>query len=251
MPTIAIFDSGLGSLSIISQVQRKTGSHVVYFADQKSYPYGTKSPKELGRIINLTIKKLRTRFEPDLIVVASNTPSLLLNPKRNASVLWVYPPLQAAVKKTSTKTIAVLATRSAVNSKRLQDYINQNVPDRIKVVKIDASGLVDLVESGKFVTKKELCVKKIKRDLRPITEEGADVATLSSTHLPFLLPMLKKSFPRVTFLDPAESVADEAARRVGDKGKARSTLEIFASGSPKKFEKKLEKIGITKRVQKL
>ena len=41
---IVVFDSGLGSLSIIKEIQKNMKTDIVYFADQKNYPYG-KNPR--------------------------------------------------------------------------------------------------------------------------------------------------------------------------------------------------------------
>src|SRR5207245_1845316 len=78
-------------------------------------------------------------------------------------VIGVFPPLKGACKKTKTGTIAILATKSVVKSKALQRYIKKNVPDKIKVIKLNAYGLVDLVESGMFMDKKQSCKKTIKK----------------------------------------------------------------------------------------
>ncbi|MCH8834298.1 MAG: glutamate racemase, partial [Thaumarchaeota archaeon] len=43
MAKIAIFDSGFGSLSIIRAIQKTTKSEIIYFADQKNFPYGKKT----------------------------------------------------------------------------------------------------------------------------------------------------------------------------------------------------------------
>lgn len=251
MAKIAVFDSGFGSLSVIKPIQKKFKSEIIYFADQDSFPYGTKSTGELRKIVESTIKKLKEKFEPDLIVVASNTPSLLLNPERQKRVLGIYPPLKDAVKKTRTKTMAVLVTRSVVESKELQNYIKQQVPIGIKVIKIDASSLVDLVESGKFISEKEFCKKKIRNILQPIQKENVDVATLSSTHLPFLLPMLKQVFPNITFIDPANCLANKVSLLLKNKKSDTRKLKIFASGDIKVFQEKLQKIGIKNKVSKL
>ena len=40
MAKIAVFDSGFGSLSIIKPIQQAIKSDIVYFADQKNFPYG-------------------------------------------------------------------------------------------------------------------------------------------------------------------------------------------------------------------
>ncbi|HXX05648.1 MAG TPA: glutamate racemase, partial [Candidatus Bathyarchaeia archaeon] len=185
MPKIAIFDSGLGSLSIIRPLQKKIRAEIIYFADQDNFPYGTKSILQLKKIINATIKKLQKKFEPDVVVVGSNTPSLLLGIPTRLKIVGVYPPLYEASKITKTKTIAVLATESVVKSKKLTNYIKKKVPNTIKTIKINASPLIELVESEKFISKKLYCNKKIKQTLKPLLSEKADVAILSSTHLPF------------------------------------------------------------------
>ena len=248
MSRIVVFDSGLGSLSIIKPIQKKIKTEIIYFADQDNFPYGTKSTSKLRKIIKSTIKKLEKKFDPDLIVIASNTPSLLLNPKKQSKVLGVYPPLEDAVEKTITDSIAILATESVVESKELQNYIKKQVPKRIRVIRINASSLVELVESGKFISKKEFCKKQIRAILQPIQKERIDIATLSSTHLPFLLPMLKEVFPNVTFLDPANAVADKVATLLDGKKSTTYKLKIFASGNTTTFQKKLQKLRIKNKV---
>jgi glutamate racemase len=248
VPKIAVFDSGLGSLPIIKSIKKKIRAEIIYFADQDNFPYGTKSTSKLRKIIKSTIRKLEEKFEPDLIVVASNTPSLLLNSKKRSNVLGVYPPLKDAAKKTITNSIAILATKSVVESKELQNYIKKQVPKGIRVTKINASPLVELVESGKFIFKKEFCKKKIRASLQPIQKERVDVATLSSTHLPFLLPMLEEIFPNVTFLDPAGAIADKVATLLDGRRSSTHKLKIFASGNTTTFQKKLQKLGIKNKV---
>ena len=78
MAKIIVFDSGLGSLSIIKPIQQAIKSDIVYFADQKNFPYGKKSSSQLTKIITKTVNMLKEKFRPDLIVIGSNTPSLLV-----------------------------------------------------------------------------------------------------------------------------------------------------------------------------
>ena len=42
MAKIIVFDSGFGSLSIIKPIQKTMKSDIIYFADQKNFPYGKK-----------------------------------------------------------------------------------------------------------------------------------------------------------------------------------------------------------------
>jgi len=247
VPKIAVFDSGLGSLSIIEPIRKKIRSEIIYFADQVHYPYGTKSRANLEKIIKSTIAKLQEKFHPDIIIIGSNTPSVLLDITKYTKVIGVFPPLKEASKKTKTGFIVILATKSVVESNILRRYIKNNIPDKIKVIKLNASPLVDLVESGKFIFEKEFCKKTIKKILEPALNK-ADIVALSSTHLPFLLPILKESFPNVTFLDPAEALTNQVAKLLKGKKSKRKTLKIFASGDIKVFQKRLRKIGIKNKV---
>lgn len=247
MPKIVIFDSGLGSLSVIKPIRKKINAEVIYFADQVNYPYGTKSSSQLDKIIKSTIEKLQEKFDPDIMVVGSNTPSLLLDIEKKNKIIGVFPPLKEAVSKTKTRRIGIFATKSVVKSKSLDKYIKKNISSKIQVTKINASPLVDLVESGKFLTKKQVSKNIIKKFLTPYVENNIDVFTLSSTHLPFLLPILKELFPFVLFLDPAYSVSQHISKILKYK-KSKNSLKIYASGNIEKFHKKLIKIGIKNKV---
>ena len=98
---------------------------IVYFADQKNYPYGNKSQAQIASIIKKTINMLEEKFTPDVIVVASNTPSLMLN-LQTGKIIDVKPPLKLAQKKSKSKKIGILATKASVNSKGLENYVKEN-----------------------------------------------------------------------------------------------------------------------------
>ena len=92
-----MFDSGFGSLSIIKPIQQAVKSDIVYFADQKNFPYGKKSKLELTKIITKTVNMLKGKFKPDLIVIGSNTPSLLVEINKK-NIVKVLPPIKKASK---------------------------------------------------------------------------------------------------------------------------------------------------------
>jgi len=250
MTKIVVFDSGMGSLSVIKPIQKRVKSEIIYFADQKNYPYGTKTIPQLDKIIKSTISKLQEKFSPDVIVVGSNTPSLLLHIEKKDKILGVHPPLKEAASKTRSGKIGILATRSVVKSKTLDTYIKKNIPNKIHVTKINATPLVDLVESGRFISQKQLSKDTIQKIIKPHVEDNIDVFTLSSTHLPFLVPILKELFPGITFLDPADTVAKRVAKISKHKSK-KSRLKIYASGNISTFQKQLQKIGIKNKVNSL
>jgi len=250
MVKIAVFDSGLGSLSIIKSIQKICKSEIIYFADQKNFPYGKKSKRQLEKIIKKTIKLLEEKFSPDLIVMASNTPTLMIN-VTTRKIIGVDPPIKEAMKLSKTKNVAILGTKSAISSKGLSNYIkNSCLSKNEKVFKINASVLVDLVESNMFMIDKKYCKKIIKNILEDeFSNKNIDVATLSSTHLSFLKYLLNSEFPQIQFIDPADNVAKMVLKKIKKNRVKRNTLKIFTSGNVRNFEMKLRKIGIRNKIK--
>lgn len=247
MAKIAVFDSGLGSLSIIKAIQKICKSDIIYFADQKNFPYGKKSKKQLEIIINQTIKLLEENFSPDLIVMASNTPSLMVK-TANRKIIRVNPPIREAMLLSKTKNIAILGTQSAIKSKSLSSYIKKfNFSKNKKVYKVNSSVLVNLVESNKFITDKTYCKKVIRKILSDVFANKIDVATLSSTHLSFLKSLLSSEFPHVRFVDPANIVAEKVLTHIKKESK-KNTIKIFTSGNVELFQKNLHDLGIRNKV---
>lgn len=253
MGRIVVFDSGLGSLSIIQAIRKVTKAETIYFADQKHYPYGTKNTKELRKIIESTIQSLQKRFNPDVIVVGSNTPTILFPDLFvNEAIVGVTPPLEAAIKRTKTKSIAILGTMATIKSKELDNHVSRKIPTNVLVTKIDATELIDLVESGKFLNNSQLCKNKIKNVLSAtFSSKKVDVATLSSTHLPFLSLMLQEMFPRILFLDPAVSVAKQIIKKKNFRSMKRNTLTIFTSGDTNKLENNLRMLKFKNKIHHL
>ena len=250
MVKIVVFDSGLGSLSVIRQIQRQIKCDIVYFADTKNFPYGRKSIREIKAIAENTVSRLESLFKPELIIVGSNTLSLAMGPQ-SGNVLTVLPPLREASEITKSGTIGIMATESIVKSRLLDEYIRYSKTGSIKIIKINASDLVELVESGKFYSDPVLCGNIIRKILGPIfADSDIDVATLSSTHLPFLLKFLKEIFPDVIFVDPSVSLAERLGKKYAGTSK-KNSLQIFTSGDTHALEEKLGHVGIKSKISGL
>ena len=147
MARIAVFDSGLGSLSIIKSIQKVCKTEIIYFADQENFPYGKKTKKQLEKIIKKSIELLEKKFNPELIVIGSNTPTIMLE-ITNKKIIGVNPPIKEAAEKSNSNNIAILATETVVKSKNLSEYIKKcKISKKIKIHKINASNLVQIVES--------------------------------------------------------------------------------------------------------
>jgi len=249
---VAVFDSGLGSLSLVGPLMRATRGEVIYLADRRSYPYGAMRAARLGEAVRRSIAALRARFSPDAIVVGSNTPSLLVPEVLGGRTVGVLPPVREAAEASRTRSIAVLATRSAARSAALARHIERETAGRrCDVARIDASALVDIAERTMFLTQRPRCVTAIRDTLhRTFERRSVDAATLSSTHLSLLLPLLRRTMPHVAFVDPAASVAARVARIVGA-ARGPATLSVYTTAGPARLAADLARLGMPHKVSAL
>lgn len=214
---IAIFDSGVGSYSIVRVIRKLLPKeNIIYLADRASFPYGGKTHEEMKQIVLSSINFLEKNYQPKVIVIASNTPSIqVLDEVKNLvkiSLVGVFPPVEQAAKISRTKHIAILATKNAVESQEIDAFIKKlHLARNIKIHKVNASPMVSLVESGIFQSDKKETEKTIKATIDTVLQIDSeiDVMTLSSTHLPFLLDYLTNLYPAIKFLDPAEDLAEQ------------------------------------------
>ena len=204
--------------------------NIVYLADRVSFPYGTKTHDELKENILSRINWLKKKYNPKLILIASNTPSIQaldeIKPLVTTPLIGVYPPVEKAAAVTNTKFIGILATKGTVESPEIDRFIlKKNLTKVIKFIKIDASNLVSLVEPGTFQQDKKTTEEVIKKTLNLVLElnPNIDVMTLSSTHLPFLKDYLERLYPNTTFLDPAEDVSQEIKKFLKEKNLLNNT----------------------------
>ena len=148
---VAVFDSGIGSLSIIRELRREIPyEDLLYFADRVHFPYGAKSHSQLHEIIVNTINYLK-RYNPKLVVVASSTPSVqVLDEVRRTitdiSIIGVRPPLKEAARLTKKKHIGIMATEGMIRSKEFENQIRREVPQHILVTRFNASPIIELIE---------------------------------------------------------------------------------------------------------
>jgi glutamate racemase len=257
---VVVFDSGIGSLSIIRELKREIPyEDLLYFADRVHFPYGTKSHSELREIVVNTINYLK-RYKPKLVVVASNTPSVqVLDEVRrritDISVIGVRPPLKEAARLTKKKHIGIMATEGMIRSREFENQIRREVPQHILVTKFNASPIIDLIEQGVHLENERRTFDVISRVLGDSVDKKIDVITLSSTHLPFVKRYLNSLLPAARFIDPAQIVAKDVRKFLAfyrmTKKSGRSNLRILVSDGKPEFERSIRAMGVREPVEEV
>ncbi len=146
---IAIIDSGIGGLTIFNQyIQRFTG--ITYLADNKYFPYGTKTDSELINIIDRIIYYF-LHHDYELVILACNTASLIyekyLKYKYHAQVISIIDStINDLYGITPLNQVGIIATNQVVSRNIYTDLILKKFTT--KTTNLPASELVTLCEEN-------------------------------------------------------------------------------------------------------
>lgn len=190
---IGVFDSGLGGLSVLLEIERQLPQEdLIYVADSAHAPYGAKTAHYIAeRCIKISDFLLSQNVK--LIVVACNTATAyaveVLRQHLVLPVIGLEPAVKPAAKLTQNGKIGVLATRQTANSTRLQRLID-TYAQQAQVFVQACPGLVEHVEQGDFNSTE---LKQLLSEyLEPLQAQGVDTLVLGCTHYPFLRATLSE-----------------------------------------------------------
>lgn len=188
MPSIGIFDSGVGGLTVLRALRAQyPQANFVYLGDTARVPYGTKSEETISRYAHNAANYLIDRGCSS-IVIACNTASAYaadsLRRDLDVPVIDVIEPLAHYVATQDYQRVLILGTPSTVKSKA---YVHAIARQNAEVqVTQQACGLfVPLVEEG--WTDGPIVDAVVDRYLQPAFADGApDIIVLGCTHYPML-----------------------------------------------------------------
>lgn len=148
---VAVLDSGIGGLPYLSWIQEHLPQEsLLYLADRKNFPYGTKTPDQVRALGRTLVASLVEREDPKVLVVACNTLTVqaldLLRAEFPLPIIGVVPAVKTAAEVTANGHIGVLATKSTIESPYLTKLID-DFCDGTEVLKLAASDIVDHVEN--------------------------------------------------------------------------------------------------------
>jgi glutamate racemase len=218
-PTIAVFDSGLGGLTVFSEVIKELpNAGYVYCADDLYFPYGDLDEATLSERVPAVIRSLEERYHPDLIVVACNTAStvvlLALRERFDMPFVGTVPAVKPAAALSRSKLISVLGTESTVQRAYTRALIRDFAAD-CEVTLVGSSSLAAVAEAS--LRGEAVDAAQLRAEIAPcfVEKDGrhTDVVVLGCTHFPLLKSNLVELAPwPVEWLDPAPAIA----RRVAD-----------------------------------
>jgi glutamate racemase len=216
---IAVFDSGLGGLTVVRALRRRLpGETIAYFGDTARLPYGSKSPQTVHRFARQCLQFMM-QLRPRLMVVACNTVSALaltdLQQEFTIPVIGVLEPGAAAAVSAARAApnapaapaaVGLIATESTIASNAYPQAIRRR-DDRLHVLARACPLLVPLIEEGREPD--DPIVQMVLKDyLRPFQDLPIAALILGCTHYPIFAPAIAAALPpTVALIDSAEATA--------------------------------------------
>jgi len=209
---IAVFDSGVGGLTVLSELRRRLPAEsTIYLGDNARTPYGPRSREEVRRYTAECVGWLLDR-DVKLLLLACNTATAqaldLVREMAAVPVLGVVRPGAVAVAAaTRTRHVGVIATVGTVASEAYPRAIGEADP-RTRVAQQACPDLVPLVEAGTLEgPAAEQAVGGYLGDLFA-TDGQIDTLLLGCTHYPLLRPLIERvAGPAVSVVDSAFTAA--------------------------------------------
>ena len=208
---IGIFDSGLGGLTVLKQLQEQfPNESFIYIGDTAHLPYGNKSATTIINCSELICDYLVTQ-NVKLIIIACNTVSSLalkaIKKKFTLPIIDVITPVRHIVKKTPTiHKIGVIGTYNTIQSKAYYKTL-KNANQNLQIFEQTCPLFVPIIEEG--LQDDLIADLAIKKYLDSLITNNIELLILGCTHYPLLMRSIAKHIPNnIKILDSASATAD-------------------------------------------
>ncbi|MEE2776227.1 MAG: glutamate racemase [Acidobacteriota bacterium] len=211
MPSIGVFDSGVGGLTVVRALRRRLPAEsFLYLGDTARLPYGTKSARTVARYTERNVSHLVDRGVKAIVVACNSASATGLAHLDSPVPVWgvIEPGARTAAERCAT-SVGVIATEATVRSGVYERAIMAHRP-KLEVTSRACPLFVPLVEEGWEADGVAEAVAR--RYLTPLVRRGIDTLVLGCTHYPLLSPVLARvAGNNIQLIDSAEAIAETVA----------------------------------------
>ena len=213
---IAVFDSGLGGLSVLRHLRRRMpGERFLYYGDSAHAPYGVRSRTDVEALTLNAADRLMRRGLKALVVACNTATSAAIGALREKYpeliVVGIEPALKLAADRFPGGRIGVMATPVTLREEKFSLLLTRYAAS-CQVYKIPAPQLVPLIEEGRVDT--PIMEQTLHTLLDPFASR-MDALVLGCTHFPFASHAMERLLgPKVAVLDGGDGTARETLHRL-------------------------------------
>ena len=226
-PPVAMFDSGVGGLTVLHEcLVSLPQEDFLYLGDTEWFPYGTRDPARLRERI-AGIATLLLERGAKLLVIACNTATAVGEEiAREVAagfgvevVPVVEPQAEIAAAITANGRVGVLATPNTVESGAYRRALEAE-GRALDVIEVEAPRLAPFIQDGSLFDEETMAMARAY--CAPLREAEVDTLILGCTHYPLVAPMLQRILGRdVRLVAGGHAVAAAVQRTLESAGTAR------------------------------
>ena len=214
---IAVFDSGVGGISVLAEATRLLPNEdFIFYGDNANAPYGSKSADEIVGLCRRVTEHLLSQ-NVKAILIACNTATSAYAAKLRAEIALPVIGMEPAIKPASlvrkNGVVLALATKATLTldkfERLMQRYGEGGIP-------LEGKGFVEMVEQGRADSRDAF--ELVQKELTPYLNRPVDGIVLGCTHYPFLRKHFEALFPGVPIFDGREGTARQLKRRLQQSG---------------------------------
>jgi glutamate racemase len=243
---IAVFDSGVGGLTVLHEcLVSLPEEDYVYLGDDARFPYGARSAEELRKHVDQVSRYLLARGAKLLVIACNSAASAGQEVAREVAseagvevVAVIDPEAEIAAAISQTGKVGVLATPATVRSGAyLRALAHQQ--RALTVTEVEAPDLAAVIQRG--FPFEESVVEMVRSYCEPLKRAEVDTVILGCTHYPLVAPMLQRILGRdVHLVTAGHAIAATAQRQLAAAGLSRNSNEegayrFICTGDPESF----------------
>ena len=216
---IGVIDSGVGGISVLKHIHALLPhENLMYVADSKYAPYGSKTAVEITARCMIIADFLMSKNVKALVVACNTATAAAIDELRETfdiPIIGMEPAVKPAAEASKNGVIGVLATVGTLKSAQFAALL-ESYGRNVKVVTQACVGLVECIERGELTQNSTR--QLLKKYCAPLLAEGADTIVLGCTHYPFVLPLIEEIVGNnVAIIDTGTAVAKQLQNKLAEK----------------------------------
>ena len=253
---IGVLDSGIGGFSVVRQVQRLLPQeNLIYFGDGAHIPYGN-HPRETIVAMARYMFRFMEAHQVKALLVACNTISCVVDRCEDAVSCPVFNAVQAGAdavaRREELEKVGVISTVFTHNSRCYPQRILAQSPKKLVVLSCGCPDLARLVEHNLGDPAGMTAVEEnLRQELdHMVRVDRIQSCVLGCTHYPLVEDSIRKLYPGLDLIDPAEEMARALKQSLTQRDLLRTegpgTLNIYTTGDVKEYALRARQVGLAR-----
>ena len=232
---IAVFDSGIGGLSVLYEARKALPEEqFIFFADEDNVPYGTKTKEEIQSLVADAFDFLVSKGVKAIVVACNTATSAAVTEMRrryDLPIIGMEPAAKKALDMDGEHRVLVVATPVTVKGNKMKVLI-EHVDKQHLVDLHPLPRLVEYAEQQEFNS--QAVLDYLGRELSPYDFSEYSSLVLGCTHFNYFKDTFRGLLPEhVSLVDGNAGTVRELIRRLKERNlleKQTPSIEYYYSG---------------------